>query len=103
VLATRSGKVLNHYSSFEDFEPGVPCDTDQSPQSSKYFESDGDIGYRKGQMFIPVTNFYLRCKGYVAKDEKEKKAEGFLIEVVPKDNVRSTEDEVEDAAGQEIR
>jgi hypothetical protein len=82
-------------------------DSEKSPQSSqkdrkKYFESDGQIGYKKGQSFIAVTNFYVRCKGYVAKNDKEKKADGFLVEVIPNDTVRSSE-EVDGTAAQDMQ
>lgn len=79
------------------------CDSEQSSQSSqkdgkKYFESDGEIGYRKGQSFIPVTNFFMRCKGYVASDSNTSNADGFLVEIIPKDTVRSTEDAINEGA-----
>ena len=76
------------------------CDSEQTSQPSqkdggKYFESDGELGYRKGESFIAVTNFYMRCKGYVAKDTNSTSANGFLAEVIPKDNVRLTDNEDE--------
>lgn len=89
--------------SLDDIAGSSLCDSEQSSQSSqkdgkKYFESDGEIGYRKGQSFIPVTNFFMRCKGYVASDSNTSNADGFLVEIIPKDTVRSTEDAINEGA-----
>ncbi len=31
----------------------------------KYYESDGEIGYLKGATFVALTNFSIKCVGYV--------------------------------------
>ncbi len=76
----------------------TPVDTSQSQGSSnesssrKYFESDGEIGYRKGQSFSPVTNFSVKCTGYVTNSSTSTSVDGFLLDVIPKESVRSLED-----------
>ena len=61
-----------------------------SRELRKYFDQDGEIGFKKGQSFIPVTNFSMKCTGYVARDESATSADGFLVEVIAKKSVRST-------------
>ena len=75
-------------------EPPARDSVDQSPQSisKKLFESEGVIGFQNNGMFVPVTNFYLCVTGFVMKEQNEKTAKGFLIEVVPKDNIPLMED-----------
>jgi hypothetical protein len=53
----------------------------------KYFESDGEIGYRKGAIFVALTNFSIKCVGYVKSNPNAKSADGFLLEVIPKESV----------------
>ena len=45
-------------------------------EGRKYFESDGEIGNRKGDTFIALTNFSIRCTGYVARDANATSADG---------------------------
>ena len=64
----------------------------------KYFENDGEIGYRKGAAFVALTNFSIKCVGYVKSDPRAKSADGFLLVVIPKEGVhveRSEQDNEE--------
>ena len=54
----------------------------------KYHSFEGEIGYKKSDMFVPVTNFSVKCTGYVALDINATTAEGFLVEIIPKDSVK---------------
>ena len=87
-------------------DEGIPesAETDQSPAKSKdigrkYFESLGEIGYRKGQSFFPVTNFSVNCTGYVTNNANATSVDGFMLDVIPKESVRSTTDEEHDGNG----
>lgn len=53
----------------------------------KLVEIDGEIGFQKGQTFVPMTNFVVRCIGYVVDDSTSTSALGFLFHVNPKDRV----------------
>lgn len=66
----------------------------QSPsQRKKYFESGGEIGYLKGQTFFPLTNFSVKCTGYVASKANATCADGFLLDVIQKVSVRVSEND----------
>lgn len=62
-------------------------------EGRKYFESDGEIGNRKGDTFIALTNFSIRCTGYVARDANATSADGFLLDIVPKESVCSAQND----------
>ena len=58
-----------------------------SQPSRKLLVRDLQIGYIKNSCFMPVTNFAVRCTGYVVDSKLSKSANGFLIEVLQKTDV----------------
>ncbi len=79
-------------------EDAVPVEqespTFNSPKEKrKFINFNGEIGYMKGSIFVAVTNFSVECIGYVTRDENATTAEGYLIDVIPKDSVPSSENE----------
>ena len=54
--------------------------------SKKLIEKDGEIGYIKNKVFWPMTNFTVRCKGYVVDNTTNYGVNGFLFTVIPKDH-----------------
>ena len=76
-----------------------------TPESSQTFSTrekkrlcnyNGEIGYMKGNSFVAVTNFSVECTGYVTGDINATTAEGYLVDVIPKDSVPSSENEDKD-------
>lgn len=57
-------------------------------EHKKLLESNGEIGYSRNQTFVPLTNFAVKCTGYVVDDVASTSANGFLFQVLPKDSVR---------------
>jgi acetyl-CoA carboxylase beta subunit len=55
----------------------------------------GEIGNMKCDVFCAMTNFAVKCKGYVTEDINQKSPEGFLIEVIAKDSVPAPLQETE--------
>jgi hypothetical protein len=41
-----------------------------SREKQKYDIFDGEIGYKKGESIISLTNYSAQCTGYVTKDNK---------------------------------
>ncbi|XP_028417637.1 uncharacterized protein LOC114542085 [Dendronephthya gigantea] len=61
-------------------------------------EKDGEIGYTKSSnTFVAMTNFAIKCTGYVTTDIDSTNAEGYLLDVYPKNSVPSSESEQSDA------
>jgi hypothetical protein len=72
--------------------------SDNSPslfvkEKQKYEIFDREISYRKGDSIVLMTNYSVRCTGYVAKYINATTAEGFLVDVIPKDSVRLHHDD----------
>ena len=51
-------------------------------------ESNREIGIMKNKLFVPMTNFSVRCMGYVVDDSTLTSAHGFLFRIIPKDTVQ---------------
>ena len=66
--------------------------TTSSKEGKTLLENGGEIGYQKGGVFISMTNFAVVCTGFVIGHENAKNAEGFLVNVIPKESVRTSED-----------
>ena len=52
----------------------------------------GEIGYMKGGVFIALTNFSVKCIGYVTRDANSTTVEGYLVDVIPKDSVQTAQE-----------
>ena len=72
-----------------NFELSAAKDSAVEKRHKKYYESDGEIGYLKGATFVALTNFSIKCVGYVKNDPKANCADGFLLEVIPKESVQA--------------
>lgn len=57
--------------------------------SKLLLERDGEIGYQKNNVFRSMTNFSVRCMGYVVDDVASSVANGFLFIVIPKDHIQT--------------
>ena len=71
---------------------------DKSSERKKLIELDGEIGYTKsGNIFVAMTNFAVKCTGYVTTEIDSTNAEGYRLDVYPKSSVSSSESEQSDA------
>jgi hypothetical protein len=70
-------------------QPNISESSSQETKAAgkKLIELDGEIGVLKSQLFVPMTNFAVRCTGYVVDDSSSTVARGFLFRVIPKDRV----------------
>ena len=59
----------------------------ENKEKKKLATYNGEIDYMKGDRFHAMTNFSVVCTGYVTKDVDAKNAEGFLIDIIPKNSV----------------
>ena len=84
--------------------PNENQESQETKQSSgqKLQEYDGEIGIIKNQAFVPMTNFSVRCTGYVVDDSTSTSARGFLFRVIPKDRVQC-EFSIEELDGNQSR
>ena len=57
--------------------------------SKHLLERDGEIGYLRNNVFRSMTNFSVRCMGYVVDDAASSVANGFLFSVLPKDHIQT--------------
>lgn len=55
-------------------------------KSQNIFERDREIGYLKNTVFPSMTNFSVRCMGYIMNDVASSVANGFLFSLIPKDH-----------------
>ena len=67
--------------------------TKKAVEDKQLTESNGEIGYfvKKGTQFVPMTNFCVKCTGYVAENPESGSSDGFLFQVVPKNTFTSAE------------
>ena len=84
---------------FDDNTPqsSAPASSNENKEKRRLTTHNGEIGYMKGDNFHAMTNFSVVCTGYVTKDIGAKNAEGFLIDVIPKDSVRISEEDIDEA------
>ena len=83
--------------SLTETEPPACSPETVTSQSSKedsksLIERDGEIGYMKNNVFRPMTNFSVRCTGYVVDDDSRTGANGFLFTVLPKDHIQTDQE-----------
>ena len=57
---------------------------------------DSEIGYMKGSVFVAVTNFLVKCIGYITRDVNSTSAEGYLVDVIPTDSVQTAQEVTEE-------
>ena len=82
------------FSSVEEKETPESSQERNTSSWKKLIERDCQIGYLKNSYFNPVTNFAVKCTGYVVDDRLSKSANGFLVQVIQKtDLVDGTETE----------
>lgn len=64
---------------FNNQDPG-------KPEDRQLKEVKGEIGYfvKKGKQFVPVTNFSIRCSGFVTNNLESRSSKEFLFHVEPK-------------------
>ena len=66
-------------------EPASPARTAEK----KLVEQNGEIGYvTKSRSFVPLTNYSVRCTGYVVDNAASTSANGFMFDIVPRTSVR---------------
>lgn len=97
-LTPKEAEEVNAVVRFLSPSPVGSSDSQETKQASgqKLQEFDGEIGlFTKNQNFIPMTNFSVRCTGYVVDNSTSTSARGFLFKVIPKDRVQIGDD-VED-------
>ena len=85
--------TFSDYSSLSNF----------SKEKQKYDTFDGEIGYRKGDSIVLLTNYSVQRTGYVTKDINSTTADGFLVDVIPKNSVRVQENREDDENSQRYR
>lgn len=69
---------------------GEPSTSMSNKEDSRHLlERDGEIGYLKNNVFRSMTNFSVRCMGYVVDDVASSVANGFLFSVIPKDHIQT--------------
>ena len=64
-------------------------------EDKKMTEVNGDIGYcvKKGTQFIPTTNFFVTCIGYVNENSQNNCPDGFLFNMVQKTTILQEDDD----------
>ena len=63
--------------------------TPNKEESKHLLKTDGEIGCLKNNVFQAMTNFSVRCMGYVMDDVPSSVANGFLFKVIPKDHIQT--------------
>ena len=81
----------------KDIQPASSPTPEQNSFSFKRLvERNYQIGYLKNSNFIPVTNFAMRCTGYVVDDRSSKSADGFLVQIYQKTDLANESDTLEE-------
>jgi uncharacterized membrane protein YcaP (DUF421 family) len=79
--------------SLSSVEDGENSEKNTPPQSKRLIEHNGQIGYFKNQSFKHVTNFAVKCTGYVADKKSSRTANGFLIQVLQKTDIAGADED----------
>lgn len=95
-MATLDGDLNDSLTETEPLACSPENATSQSSKESKnLIERDGEIGSLKNNVFRPMTNFSVRCVGYVVDDDSRTGANGFLFSVIPKDQIQTDQEDDE--------
>lgn len=80
-------------------ETNPAAESASSSSIKSLVENDiGEIGYwNKSGVFTPMTNFAVKCVGYVVDSLKSTSANGFLFQVIPKGGDIVSEEQLDDA------
>ena len=96
-MATLDGDLNDSLTENEPTARSIETATNQSSRedSKNLLERKGEIGFIKNNGFRPMTNFSVRCAGYVVDNDSRTGANGFLFSVYPKDHIQGNQDDDE--------